>query len=112
MGIIGIASNGLQAAEAKFNFAADKIVNLSVPQYDPQAVYKNGVPAGGVPVDYINPEDRPEDLTTATIAEKEAALLYGANALVIKTSNQMYGNLLNMLDTDNNEYNPDGSSKI
>jgi flagellar basal body rod protein FlgC len=111
MSIIGIASNGLQQAESRFNFAADKIVNLSVPHYDPTQVYKNGIPTG-VDVDDISPNTRPEDLTTETIAEKQAALMYDANAMVIKTSNQMYGTLLNVLDTDNNHFNPDGSAKF
>ncbi len=111
MSIIGIASNGLQKAESQFNYAANKIVNLSVPQYDPQQVYKNGVPSG-VAVDDISPTGRPEDLITETIAEKQASLLYDANAMVLKTANQMYGTLLNVLDTDNNHFNSDGSAKF
>jgi flagellar basal body rod protein FlgC len=111
MSTIGIASHGLQIAESQFNAAANKIVNLSVPHYDPQQVYQNGVPTG-VAVDDINPTDRPEDLTTETIAEKQAALMYGANAMVLKTANQTYGSLLNVLDTDNNNFNPDGTAKF
>jgi hypothetical protein len=111
MSVIGIASHALLDAESKFDYAADKIVNLSVPQLDPLQVYKNGVPQG-VDVDDISPNTRPEDLITETIAEKQAALMYDANAMVIKTANQTYGTLLNVLDTDNNHFNPDGSAKF
>jgi flagellar basal body rod protein FlgC len=111
MSVIGIASHALLDAESKFNYAANKIVNLSVPQFDPQQVYKNGVPQG-VEVDYTSPNGRPQDLVTETIAEKQAALLYDANAMVLKTANQMYGTLLNVLDTDNGHFNADGSARF
>jgi flagellar hook-associated protein FlgK len=102
----------MQAAQTKLNVAANKIVNLSVPQYDPQKVYEEGVPGGDVPVDFIPPTNKPADLTTELIAEKQSALMYGANAVVVKTANQMYGTILNILDTDNNDTNPDGTLKF
>jgi flagellar basal body rod protein FlgC len=111
MSIYGIALSGLETAQKQLNVAADKIASLSAPANGLEKVYQSEVPAG-VAVDDIDPLNQPIDLTTETIAEKQAALLYGANAMVIKTANQMYGTLLNVLDTGNDEYNSDGTAKI
>jgi len=111
MSIIGIASNGLQTAESQFNAVANNIAHFDLSRFNPQKPYQDGVP-GGVAVDHLPPTELPVDLATQTIAEKQAALLYGANALVIKTANQTYGTVLNILDTDNGEYNLNGTPKV
>ncbi|MGD0464931.1 MAG: flagellar basal body protein [Tepidisphaeraceae bacterium] len=111
MEIYGIAASGLQAAQTRMNVAANNIANLGAPGDDPQEGYLSETPAQAA-VDDINPTNRPLDLATETLAQKQAALLYGASAIVIKTADQMYGSLLNVLDTDNNHYNSDGSAKF
>jgi flagellar hook-associated protein FlgK len=111
MNVYATALTGLQTAQSQLNAAANNIAHFDLSRFNPQKPYQDGVP-GGVAVDYIPPTELPPDLATETIALKQSTLLYGANAIVIKTANQMYGNLLNVLDTDNNHFNPDGSAKF
>jgi flagellar hook-associated protein FlgK len=111
MNMYATALTGLQTAQSQLNAVANNIAHFDLSRFNPQKPFEDGVPTG-VAVDDIDRLNLPEDLVTDTIAEKQAALLYGANALVIKTANQMYGTLLNVLDTDNNHFNSDGSAKF
>ena len=112
MSAIGIAASGLGAAQTLLGVAANNIANANTPSYDAQTVELSDSSTGGVSVDGIDQTDQPVDLATETIAEKNAAIMYDANALVVKLADQMYGTLLNVLDTDNNNYNPDGSQSV
>jgi flagellar basal body rod protein FlgC len=111
MEIYGIAASGLQAAQTRMNVAANNIAKIAAPGDSPQNANSSEATAG-VATDNSDPTNRSLDLATETIAQKQAALLYNANAIVIKAENQMYGTLLNVLDSDNNNYNSDGTPKF
>ncbi len=111
MEIYAIAASGLQAAQARMNVAANNIASLAAPGDGPQTVNSSANPAVAA-LDDTDPTNQSQDLPSEMIAQKRAGVLYGANAIVIKAENQMYGTLLNVLDTDNNHYNSDGTAKF
>jgi flagellar hook protein FlgE len=111
MDVFGIAASGLQANQALLNVAANNIANANTPGYLTQTADLADISTGGVSVEGIDQTNQPVDLATETIAQKNAAVMYDANALVIKLADQMYGSLLNVLDTQSNDTNPDGTQK-
>src|ERR1700722_19839437 len=106
MSIFGIASSGLQAAGAQLNVAANNIANLNTPNYQTQRADLVSAPDDdGVEVAGVQSTDVPNDPANAMIALRQAKLFYGANALVVKTADQMYGSLLNVLDNQDQHSN-------
>jgi flagellar basal body rod protein FlgC len=55
---------------------------------------------GGVEVAGVQSTDQPVDPATEMAKLRQAAFLYGANAMVVRAADNMYGSLLNVLDTD------------
>jgi flagellar hook protein FlgE len=109
MSAIGIAVSGLGAAEMRVNASADNIVNGIEPGYAAISVdFSDNVP-GGVTSHPIEVPNRTMDFATETIEQTSAVLMYDANAAVIRVTDQMYGTLLNMLDTHNQNVNSDGT---
>lgn len=109
MDVYGIAASGLAAAQTSLNLSANNIVNAETPNYDAEEVDLTPDPTGGVSIDGIDQTGRPVDLATETITQKNAAIMYDANAMVIQVAERMYGSLLNVLDTENDNINPDGT---
>jgi len=105
MGILGIASSGLAAAQAQLNVTANNIANLNTAGYKAQRVDLVANPGGGVDVAGVSSTGKSVDLASEFVNLKQAALTYGANALVVKTSEQMYGSLLDILDNQNQDEN-------
>jgi flagellar hook protein FlgE len=97
---LNIAASGLQAASAQLNAAANNIANLSTPGYSAQSVELAAAPGGGVDVDGTFSSGGPVDLPKQLVNLRRAALMYDANGMVIRMTNQMYGSLLNILDDD------------
>jgi flagellar hook protein FlgE len=109
MDALGIAASGLGAATTILNATANNIVNADTPGYDAETVDLADDPTGGVSVQGIDRTDHPPDLATETVEEKTTVMMYDANAAVIRVADQMYGSLLNVLDTENQNVNPDGT---
>lgn len=109
MDVYGIAASGLAAAQASLNLSANNIVNAETPNDDAEDVDLTESPTGGVSIDGIDPTGRPVDLATESITQRSALLMYDANAAVIRMADRMYGSLLNVLDTQNSNLNPDGT---
>lgn len=118
MQVYSIALSGLQAANAQLNATADNIANADTPGYKAQRPDLVELSTGGVAVGGItrNPAPGPTqpdgsqgsnvDLANEMVNLTRAKLLYRANAAVLKTADQMTGNLLDILDTDRRR-NPD-----
>jgi len=109
MDVLSIAASGLQAAQARMNVAANNIANLSTPGYKAQRVDLAAAPSGGVDVEGIQSTGQAVDPATAFTNFRQAALIYGANAMVVKMADQMYGSLLDILDTDDRSSDQDRS---
>jgi len=97
---LNIAASGLQAASAQLNAAANNIGNLNTPGYSAQSVSLAAAPGGGVDVDGTSSSGGTVDLPKQLVNLKQAALMYDANGMVIRLTDQMYGSLLNILDDD------------
>jgi flagellar hook protein FlgE len=95
----GIALSGMQAAQTQLNVAANNIANANTPGFKAQQADLTSLPNGdGVDVAQISTSGNSADPTVAIISLRQSALMYGANAMVIRVQNQMYGSLLNVLD--------------
>lgn len=112
---MSISLSGMQAAGAMLNVTANNIANLSTPGFNPSRADLVELSGGGVAVSGTSFEDNPQtspntqssnvDLPTQLVNLKLGQTLYDANALVLKTADQMTGTLLNMLDTDRDHDN-------
>jgi flagellar basal body rod protein FlgG len=101
MDAFAIAASGMQAAQTQINVAANNIANQSTPGYKAQEVNLVDPPDdGGVEVAGVQSTDQPVDPATEMAKLRQAAFLYGANAMVVRAADNMYGSLLNVLDTD------------
>lgn len=108
---LNIAQSGLAAAQVQLNVAANNIANLDTPGYKSQTANLTDLPGGGVAVASISEDPTPGptlpdgtegsnvDLTTQAVNLIQSRQLYTANAMVIKVSDQMYGSLLDILNT-------------
>jgi flagellar hook-associated protein FlgK len=102
MDVLSIAASGLNAAQAQLNATANNIANLNTPDYGTQSVDLASAPDGdGVEIGGVTQTRQPDDLANQLVNLKQASLMYDANAMVIRTTDQMYGSLLNILDNQN-----------
>jgi flagellar hook-associated protein FlgK len=102
MDIFSIAASGMHAAQAQMNVAANNIAHENTPGYKAQAVNLTDVANyGGVQVTGTQSTGQSVDPATELAKLRQAAIMYGANAMVVRAADQMYGSLLNVLDTDN-----------
>ena len=112
---MSISLSGMQAASAMLNATANNIANLNTPGFNPSRADLVELSGGGVGISGTSFEDNPQtapdtqtsnvDLPTELVNLKLSQTLYDANAMVLKTADQMTGNLLNMLDTDHDRDN-------
>jgi flagellar hook-associated protein FlgK len=98
---LNIAASGLQAAQAQMAVTANNIANVNTPGYTAQRVELAGTPLGGVAVTGVQSTNEGDNLTNELVNLDRQTLYYDANGMVIRTSDQIYGSLLNILDTDN-----------
>jgi flagellar basal body rod protein FlgG len=101
MDVFSIAASGMHAAQAQMSAAANNIANENTPGYKTQSVDLVNVAAGGVAVAGIVQNNQPVDPIAEIVKLKQAAIMYDANAMVVTVASQMYGSLLNILDTQN-----------
>ena len=112
---MSISLSGMQAASAMLNVTANNIANLNTPGFNPSRADLVELSGGGVAVTGTSFENNPQtapntqtsnvDLPTEMVNLKLGQTLYGANAMVLKTADQMTGTLLNILDTDRDHDN-------
>lgn len=112
---MSISLSGMQAASAMLNLTANNIANLNTPGFNPSPADLVELSGGGVAVTGTSFEDNPQaatntqisnvDLPTELVNLKLGQTLYDANAMVLKTADQMTGTLLNILDTDRDHDN-------
>jgi len=100
---LNIAASGLQAASAQLNAAANNIANMNTPGYATQSVDLAAAPRGGVDVEGTFSSGGPVDLPKQLVNLKTAALMYDANGMVIRLTDQINGSLLNILDKPDND---------
>jgi len=113
--VMSISLSGMQAASAMLNVTANNIANLNSPGFNPSRADLVELSGGGVAVSGTSFEDNPQtspktqtsnvDLPTELVNLKLGQTLYDANAMVLKTADQMTGTLLNILDTDHDHDN-------
>lgn len=112
---MSISLSGMQAASAMLNVTANNIANLNTPGFNPSRADLVELSGGGVGVSGTSFEDNPQtapdtqtsnvDLPTEMVNLKLSQTLYDANAMVLKTADQMTGTLLNIFDTDRDNDN-------
>ena len=107
---LSIAQSGLASAQFQLSVTADNIANSDTPGYKSKSVDLIDEPGGGVAIAGVTEDPSPGptlpdgtqgsnvDLATEAVNLIQSRLLYSANAVVIKTADQMYGSLLNILD--------------
>jgi|HubBroStandDraft_6_1064221.scaffolds.fasta_scaffold1398842_2 flagellar hook protein FlgE len=100
MDALNIAASGLQAAQAQLNVTANNIANQNTSGYKAQRVDLAAAAGGGVDVEGVQSTGNAVDPVNEFVNLRQAALYYDANGMVIKAADQMYGSLLNILDTD------------
>jgi flagellar hook protein FlgE len=110
--LFSTALSGMNAAGAILNTAASNIANMDSAGYKTARVNLAGSRWGGVDVVSITRDPTPGgtdengqelsnvDLPTEIVSLKTGALLYKANAAVIKVGDDLTGTLLDMFDHD------------
>jgi flagellar basal body rod protein FlgG len=93
----------------QMNVTANNIANLNTPGYKAQRVDLVSAPSGGVEVAGVQSTGQSVDPVSEFVNLKEVALMYGANAMVVKMATQMYGSLLDILDNQQQNPPPDNS---
>jgi flagellar basal-body rod protein FlgC len=108
--IFGIAASGLAASQYEMSVSANNIANADTPGYRAQRADLVDLSGGGVAVAGTSSDSSPGpvlpdgsegpnvDLATEVVHTIQARNMYTANALVLRTADQMYGTLLNILD--------------
>jgi flagellar hook-associated protein 1 len=109
MDALNIAASGLQAAQAQLNVTANNIANLNTPGYTAQRVDLAAAPGGGVDVEGVQSTGNAVYPVNELLNLKQTILYYDANGMVIRVADRMYGSLLNILDTDDQNGNWDRS---
>jgi flagellar hook protein FlgE len=94
------ALSGLQAASAQLNVTANNIANVNTPGYSTEQANLVSAPGGGVDVVGVQTIGQPVNLATQLVNLTQSKMLYDANGAVLRAADQMYGTLLNVLDTD------------
>jgi flagellar hook-associated protein 1 FlgK len=107
MDALNIAASGLQAAQAQLNVTANNIANMNTPGYTAQRVDLAAAPGGGVDVEGVQSTGNAVDPVNELLNLKQTTLFYDANGMVIRVADRMYGSLLNILDTDDQNGNWD-----
>jgi flagellar basal body rod protein FlgF len=93
-----------------FNVAANNLANQKTPGFQAQSVDLVDVANyGGVAVAGVQSTGQAVNPATALAQLGQAALLYAANAMVVRVEDQMYGSLLNVLDNDDRNSQQDNS---
>jgi len=110
--LFSTALSGMNAAGSIVDTAASNIANMDSTGYKAGRVNLASSPWGGVDVVSITRDPSPGgvdqdgqelsnvDLPTEVVNLKRGALLYTANAAVIKAGDEMMGTLLDMFDHD------------
>jgi len=124
---LNIAASGFDAAGAFYEAAAENLANIPTPGYQPQTVGLIETPGPGgtdgleiievaaaPPLPQPQPGENPgnADSITAAIQLRRAQVLYAANAQVIQSQQQMFGNLINLLDTSQTEPPEEDSDSV
>jgi flagellar hook-associated protein FlgK len=98
--LLSIAASGLSAATAQLNVTANNIANMNTPGFKAQRVDLAAAPGGGVEVTGIQSTGQPVDPVDELVHLKQEGFMYGANAMMVRTGNQLFGTLIDILDTD------------
>lgn len=125
---LNIAQTGLDAASLIFSAAASEPVNRDQPGQNPLAVQLTDVPeadgvAGLLVLDTeANPALPPPTPSDASLAAtdsvaaaenlRKAQVLYAANAIVIDTQQNTFGNLIDMLDNSQSQAPDEDSDSV
>lgn len=92
-----IAQSGLAAAQTQLNVSANNIANANSSDFQPSRVDSYSVAGGGVETS-IQQVAGPVDLPSQLTDSMQAGFMYDANAIVIRTADQMLGSLLDIFD--------------
>ena len=96
--VLDIAASGLGAASTLMQSAAQNVANKRTPGYKAEQVVLADATEGGVAVERI--QAGPDgDAVAESVEFRRGQSLYDANAIVIATQEQMFGSLINILDT-------------
>ncbi|HEY7117446.1 MAG TPA: flagellar basal body rod C-terminal domain-containing protein [Tepidisphaeraceae bacterium] len=110
--IFSTALSGLNAAGVVLDTTASNVANLDSRGYKAARANLAEAPRGGVEVSSVTRDPSPgvlddqgEELSNVDLASemvhlREGAVLYRANAVVVRVADQMTGTLLDMFDTD------------
>ena len=110
MDAFAIAASGMQAAQTQISVAANNIANQNTPGFKAQDVNLADVANdGGVEVAGVQSTGQSVDPETEMAKLRQAAIMYGPNAMVVRAADQTYGSLLNVLDTENRNSQQDNS---
>jgi hypothetical protein len=123
---LDISASGLEAAQTLIAVAAQDQANLYTPGYQPQEPDLVDVPgsggSGGDGVEIVDSTELSSDYSQTSPASnavelaedlRKAQVLYAANAAAINIQNQTFGNMINMLDTEQTQApDEDGDSVL
>ncbi len=95
---IAIALTGLNSASMRLNASASNIANVSTPQYTPITTKSETIDTGGVTTKYAtkSPPFTNVNLIEEVVNMKMAEISYKASLNVIKTSNNMFNELIDI----------------
>lgn len=96
--VLSIASSGLRAAQLRLDHSAHSVANWQTEGFAPQRVAQQSVePQGGVQAAVAAPGPQGVSLEGEAVEQIVSAYAFKANALVLRTQDQMAGTLLDVL---------------
>ena len=96
--LLSIASSGPQAAQLRLNASAHNVANLNTPGFKDQTVQQQAVPpTGGVQARTAQAARPGVALEAEAVEQITASYAFKANALVLRTADDMAGTLLDTL---------------
>ena len=114
---MGIAASGMNAAQTMLGIASNNIANANTPDFMAEAADLQPLPSGGVGVvDDLSFSDvaGTDGESNLVLSNEYKALansrtLYDANAAVMSITDQMYGNLLDVVSNATSDSDEDNS---
>ena len=94
--------SALTTAATRLDIAANDIANINTKGYEEQVAHQEPIPSGGVRISHVSKTPNPNkdvsntDIVSETYEVIQSKHAFAANAEVIKTKNDMIGQLIDI----------------
>ena len=94
--ILSIAQSGMQAAQLRMSSSAHNVANVQTPGFNRQQVVQQAQPPQAGVQARVQSQPEGTELNTEAVEQIAASYAFKANALVLRTGDEMLGSLLDV----------------